>query len=244
MTGAVRLATRAARRAGAGLLTIAAPQAALSLYAMEAPGVIVTSCEEAADLRMLLTNARCKALLIGPGMVPSAGTRATVTAALDSALPCVLDAGALTSFVKDPPALFSRLHASCVLTPHEGEYATLFQNCTCSSRLERARIAAKLTGAVVLLKGSDTVIAAPDKQAVINTNAPPTLATAGAGDVLTGLISGLMAQGMDSFTAACASSWLQGASATCVGPGLVAEDLPEALPDVLATLTSGRADSQ
>ncbi len=237
MTGAVRLATRAARRAGAGLLTIAAPQAALSLYAMDTPGVIVISCETADDLRILLSNSRCNALLIGPGMVPSAGTCATVIAALDSGLPCVLDAGALTSFANDPPVLFSRLYASCVLTPHDGEYASLFGKRACS-RLERARIAAQLTGAVVLLKGSDTVIAAPEEQTVINANAPPTLATAGAGDVLAGLICGLLAQGMDSFSAACAASWLHAESATRLGVGLVAEDLPEALPDVLQTVTS------
>ena len=234
MTGAVRLAARAARRVGAGLVTIAAPQTSLSLYAMDSPGLIVASCETEDDLIKLLTHARCNALLIGPGMSPGAGTRAMVIAALHSALPCVLDAGALTSFAHDPTALFSCLHASCVLTPHDGEYVSLFGNST-YSRLERATMAAQLTGAIVILKGSDTVIAAPNKPAVINTNAPVTLATAGTGDVLAGLISSLLAQGMDSFPAACAAVWLHSAAATLVGPGLVAEDLPEALPAVLAT---------
>ncbi|VBB69498.1 NAD(P)HX epimerase / NAD(P)HX dehydratase [invertebrate metagenome] len=238
MTGAVRLATRAARRVGVGLLTIAAPQAALSLYAMDAPGVIVVPCDRADNLATLLADARRNAVLIGPGAGRSAETRAAVTTVLDSTRPCVLDADALTSFSDNPAALFAGLHASCVLTPHDGEYTALFGEQACS-RLERARIAARLTGAVVLLKGSDTVIAAPNGLAVINTNAPPMLATAGAGDVLAGLIVGLLAQGMDPFAAACAAAWLHGAAAARVGLGLIAEDLPEALPTVLAALAAG-----
>ncbi|KAF0139394.1 MAG: hypothetical protein FD153_960 [Rhodospirillaceae bacterium] len=239
MTGAIRLAARAARRVGAGLLTVAAPETALALYAQDAPGVIVAPCNDVQDLVTLLADTRRNVVLIGPGAGRRAETKAMVTAALASRRPCVLDADALTSFADDPAALFALLHERCVLTPHEGEYAVLFghrSDGVKTSRLERARVAAHTTNAIIVLKGGDTIVAAPDGRMVLNTDAPPSLATAGSGDVLAGLIVGLLAQGMDTFSAACAAVWLHGAMATRIGPGLIAEDLPEALPAVLAAL--------
>ncbi|MCH8037184.1 MAG: NAD(P)H-hydrate dehydratase, partial [Proteobacteria bacterium] len=161
-------------------------------------------------------------------------TRKRVLASLAAGKACVLDADALTSFENQPSELFSAIKSPCILTPHEGEFARLFTHQ--GDKPGRAGAAAAESGAVVLLKGADSVIAAPDGRAAINANAPPELATAGTGDVLAGLIVGLLAQGMTSFDAACAAAWLHGETGAALGPGLIAEDLPEALPGVLRRL--------
>ncbi|MBC7905348.1 MAG: NAD(P)H-hydrate dehydratase, partial [Rhodospirillaceae bacterium] len=228
MTGAARLAARAARRVGAGLVTIAAPTEALGVYRVGDPGTIVASLD---DFSVLLGDPRKNAVVLGPGGGTGEGMRERVLAALKTKA-VVLDADALTAFADRPQDLFKALSPSAVLTPHDGEFARLFGNIP-GSRLDRARQAAGRAGAVVLLKGPDTVIAQPDGRAIINTNAPPWLATAGSGDVLAGLIGGLLAAGMTAFDAAAAACWLHGAAAQAFGPGLMAEDLAEALPKIL-----------
>ncbi|SMH58583.1 NAD(P)H-hydrate dehydratase [Azospirillum agricola] len=238
MTGAARLASVAALRAGAGLVTLACPPEVFTVYAAGSPSVIVEPVADDSEFAQLLSDSRRNAVLLGPGGGRSAQTRARVLAALEARKACVLDADALTSFAEAPEDLFDRLNRRCVLTPHEGEFARLFGASVGmdSDKLSRTRAAASRSGAVVLLKGADTVIAAPDGRAVINVNAPPELATAGSGDVLAGIVLGLMAQGMEAFEAACAAVWLHGEAGHAVGPGLISEDLSGALPGVLRAL--------
>jgi hydroxyethylthiazole kinase-like uncharacterized protein yjeF len=234
MTGAARLAARAAARAGAGLVTVAAPEPAFPVYAASLTGVIVTPLAAMADLHALLADKRRNAALIGPGAGTTSETRDKALKILAAGKSTVLDADALTVFADRPANLFDAIERPVVLTPHEGEFARLFD--AAGSKLDRARRAATASGAVIVLKGADTVIAAPDGRATINENAPPTLATAGSGDVLAGLVLGLLAQGMPAFEAASAAVWLHGAAAHAFGAGLVAEDLIETLPAVLAGL--------
>ncbi len=240
-TGASRLTATAAMRAGAGLVTLAVPEQAWSVYATSMTGVMVSSLRAPDDFETLLADVRHNAIAIGPGAGIGELTCSSVLAALASTSrprAVVLDADALTSFADDPDRLFDAIAGPCVLTPHDGEFDRLFDSD--GDQLTRARRAATRSGAVVLLKGSATVIAHPDGRAVINSNAPPTLATGGAGDVLTGFVVGLLAQGLDPFDAACAAAWLHGAVAAEFGPGLVAEDLPSGLPAVLRALDDRR----
>ncbi|MEO3431796.1 NAD(P)H-hydrate dehydratase [Inquilinus sp. CAU 1745] len=234
MTGAARLSVMAARRIGAGMATLAVPEQVWPVYAaaME-PGAIVRTL---GDWRALMGDERVTAVLVGPGAGVGAETRGLVIAALEARRRLVLDADALTSFAGDPAPLFGRLTAECVLTPHEGEFARLIPDLAGGDKVGIARAAAERAGAVVLLKGADTVVAAPDGRAVINANAPPTLATAGAGDVLAGMIAGLIAQGMSAFEAAAGAVWVHGAAAAGFGPGLIAEDIPGMIPDTLRAL--------
>jgi len=231
MTGAARLAARAAARAGAGLVSIVCPTAAFPIYAASCLSVMVEPMEGEGDYARLIADPRRNALLLGPGAGVCAETRARVMDAAATGKPRVLDADALTVLKGDEGALTRATRGgNVVLTPHEGEFARLFE--TTGSKLDRARRAAARSGAVVLLKGPDTVIAAPDGRAAINRNAPSDLATAGSGDVLAGLIVGLLAAGMGPFDAARAGAWLHGAAGTEVGPGLIADDLPDALPAI------------
>lgn len=235
MTGAARLAAEAARRIGAGLVTVAAAPEARTALACGRPGTIVATVADDDAFAALIDDPRRNAVLIGPGAGVSAGTRARVLAALGRGKACVLDADALTVFKGAPDELFRAIAGPCVLTPHEGEFARVFPAET-GDKLARARRAAAASGATVLLKGADTVIAAPDGRASINASAPPDLATAGAGDVLAGMILGLLAQAMPPFEAACAAAWMHGKSAAAFGAGLIAEDVIDGLPAVISGL--------
>jgi ADP-dependent NAD(P)H-hydrate dehydratase / NAD(P)H-hydrate epimerase len=236
MTGAARMAARAAARAGAGLTTIAVPEIALPIYAAALTSIMVRPLAAPEDFDRLLDDRRYSGLLIGPGAGTGEDTRARVHAMLKTGRPTLIDADAITAFQHDPQALDRAIVGPCVLTPHDGEFRRLFD--PSGDKLTRTRAAARRSGAVIVLKGSDTVIATPDGRAVVNANAPPTLATAGSGDVLGGIVLGLLAQGMEPFLAAAAAVWLHGAAATQFGPGLMAEDLPELLPGVLRRLYS------
>jgi NAD(P)H-hydrate epimerase len=237
-TGAARLAARAALRVGSGLVSVASPPDAVPINAAALTAIMVKPIAGAGGLSALLRDARFNAVAIGPGCGTGAATRDMVAAVLASSAAAVLDADALTAFQDDPNALFLLLREPAVLTPHEGEFDRIFPGLLKRSptRIEAVRAAAAAAKCTVLLKGPDTAIAAEDGRVAINTNAPPTLATAGAGDVLAGLVAGLMAQGMDSYNAAGAAAWLHGEAASRFGPGLIAEDLPELLPGALAAL--------
>jgi len=238
MTGAARLGARAAARIGAGLVTVAAPEAVFQVYAAALTGIIVHPVDGLDDFRKLLDDKRRNAALIGPGAGVGAETRDKTLAILAAGKRAVLDADALTSFADDPESLFDAIRSPVVMTPHEGEFARLFDNS--GSKLDRARRAARESGAVIVLKGADTVIAAPDGRAAVNANAPPDLATAGSGDVLAGTVLGLLAQQMEPFAAAAAAVWLHGEAAARIGAGLVAEDLVEALAPALRDLARTR----
>jgi len=232
MTGAARLSAAAARRVGAGLVTIAAPAGSVPIYAAGPPGGLVEAVA-AEDFAPALRDIRRRAVLVGPGNGVDSATIRAARLALESDRAVVLDADALAGRPED---LRRAVAAPTVLTPHEGEFARLFRPIDEEGRLAAARAAAGRCGAVVLLKGPDTVVAAPDGRASISAGAPAELATAGSGDVLAGLILGLLAQGMPDFEAAAAATWLHGRAARAFGPGLLAEDLVEALPGVLRAL--------
>jgi NAD(P)H-hydrate epimerase len=231
MTGAARLAAKSAARIGAGLVTLAAPEAIFPIYAAALSGIIVHPIGGLDDFRALLEDRRRNAVLLGPGAGVGAEILEKTLAVLAAEKRTVLDADALTSFADQPDRLFSAIRSPCVMTPHEGEFARLFD--AAGSKLERARRAARQSGAVILLKGADTVIAAPDGRAAINANAPPELATAGSGDVLAGIVVGLLAQGMEPLAAAAAAAWMHGDAACRIGPALISEDLVEELAVVL-----------
>jgi len=234
ITGASRMTAEAASRAGAGMVTLAAPARVWSIYATSLVNAIVRSFDGLKDFEALLADKRRNVVAIGPGAGVGEATRQFVLAALATRRAVVLDADALTSFAEAPQDLFEAIVGPCVLTPHAGEFMRLFH--FDGDKLHQTRSAARQSGAVVVLKGPDTVIAAPDGRAIINSNAPAQLATGGSGDVLTGFVAALLAQGMPPFEAAAAAVWLHGAAATEFGLGLVAEDLPDALPRVLQKL--------
>ncbi|MEK9661183.1 MAG: NAD(P)H-hydrate dehydratase, partial [Alphaproteobacteria bacterium] len=237
MTGAARLASHAALRAGAGLVTIFSPPSAGAIYRSGPPDILVRDIANESAFAEALGDPRISTLVVGPGLGVGAATRDKVLATLASGHACVLDADALSAFADDPDVLLGAIAdaGDCVLTPHEGEFARVFgaADDTDGGKLARVRQAAMRAGAVIVLKGADTVIAAPDGRAAINDNAPPTLATAGAGDVLAGILAGLLARRMPSWLAACAAVWLHGAAARRFGPGLVASDIADLLPPVL-----------
>lgn len=265
-TGAIRLAARAALRVGSGLVTLASPKAAFPVNAAHLTAVMIEPFQVPEGLITVLADKRRNAVVLGPGCGVGEETRRMIEIALQSQASCVLDADALTTIALDAEVHFTAMREkgagrardldgieidydrTTVLTPHEGEFARLFPDLDeIPSKLERTRKAAERAGCVVLLKGADTIIAEPPNggdnnpvltRAVINTNAPPWLATAGTGDVLAGFITGLLAQGMPAFEAACAGVWIHGEAASRFGPGLIAEDLPEIVPEILRDLYS------
>ncbi len=242
-TGAARMAARAALRAGAGLVTVASPRDALEVNASQLTAIMVREVDGAQGLKQLLTDVRKNALLIGPGHGVGEQTRSMVLVALAAQPRVVLDADALTSFADDPNTLFKAIkarEAPVVLTPHAGEFARLFGDVPGASKVDRTRTAAARSGATVVLKGADTVIASPDGEAAINATASSWLATAGSGDCLGGIVLAMRAQGMSGFWAGSIAVWLHGEAARVFGPGLIAEDLPEMLPAVLRDLESRR----
>jgi hydroxyethylthiazole kinase-like uncharacterized protein yjeF len=240
--GAARLAARAGLRAGAGLVTVAAPSGALAEHAAQLTAVMLREANDARQVEALLADRRINAVVLGPGVGVGAATIDLVHAVLQSHAAAVLDADALTSFAGAADRLAAdvlRREAPTVVTPHTGEFARLVPDLVGGSKLESARAAARRSGATVVLKGADTVVAAPDERAGIADNAPPSLATAGSGDVLAGIVGGMLAQGMPAFEAATAAVWLHGEAGREAGLGLTAEDLPEALRPVLRRLAAG-----
>ncbi|MEM6625658.1 MAG: NAD(P)H-hydrate dehydratase [Pseudomonadota bacterium] len=240
-TGAARLAARAGLRVGAGLVTLLTPPSALMVAAAASTSVMT---ESIADADAIVTaTSRSTVVVIGPSAGVSDATRDKVLALANAGRSLVLDADALTVFASDPDVLFSALPTSAVLTPHQGEFDRLFPGVATSATNKIAAVqeAARRSGAIVLLKGADTVMASPSGQSIVNTHASPFLATAGSGDVLAGLIGGLMAQGVDPFEAACAAAWMHGDIGVRLGPGLIAEDLCDALPQTLKALYEAAA---
>lgn len=255
-TGAARLAARGGARIGAGLVTVASPDDAIATHAAHLTSIMLRACEGPAALDDILADVRKNAVVIGPALGHGPDARALVAAALrpgfalgrETAKPrgAVVDADALTLFKGEPDGLAALVAGSSgpvVVTPHDGEFASLFGQergiSDLPSKVERARAAAKRLGAVLVLKGPDTVVAAPDGRASIAGEDAPWLATAGSGDVLSGMIGGLLAQAMPPFEAASAAVWIHAAAARRFGPGLISEDLPESLPRVLKALFDG-----
>lgn len=242
--GAARLAARAALRSGAGLVTLLSPMDAMAENAAQSNAVMLRPCDGTDDLAALLLDDRIRTVLLGPGGGVGEQMRRLVATAAAAGRSLVLDADSLTSYAGRLPEFIQNLAsarpAGIVLTPHAGEFARLFAQVpdvlALPSKLERARAAARQTGAVVLLKGADSVVAAPDGRACIAEIDAPWLATAGSGDVLAGILTGLLAQGMPAFEAASAAVWLHARTGEALGPGLIAEDLPDALPTILREL--------
>lgn len=226
-TGASRLAAQAALMVGAGLVTLVGETGALREHAAQVTAIMLH--EESDDI-----DDRVRAAAIGPGAGVTEQTRNRVLRLLHRGLALVIDADAITAFEGQMAELFAALHDQVVLTPHDGEFARAFPAIDLADRLTAARLAAEVSGAVVLLKGPETLVAAPDGRLAINRHASPWLATAGSGDILTGLICGVMAQGNTAFEAACIAAWLHGDIGVRGGPGLTADHMANLIPLVLA----------
>lgn len=238
-TGAARLAAFAAARTGAGITAIAVPEIALPIYASQLLSIMAKPYSTIEELEALIKDKRIGALLIGPGAGVTEATRHATLTMLDAGKPVVIDADALTAFAAQAKQLKDAIKAPCIMTPHDGEFERLFGVAPArqsNDRIQQTLTAARQTGAVILLKGAQTVIAAPDGRVIVNEDAPATLATAGAGDVLAGIITSLLAQGMPALEAAAAGVWIHSEAARMFGIGLIADDLPDFIPAALAQL--------
>ena len=240
-TGAARMSARAALRIGSGLVSLATSKAAFYINAAQLTSIMLAVYDGSNGLADVFgTDRRRNAVLIGPGAGISQETRDNVAAVLTSEATAVIDAEGLTAFEERSQELFSLIqqrNAATILTPHRGEFDRLFPELgNAESKLEQAKRAAEISGAVMVFKGPDTVVAAPDGLSAISEGSPPWLATAGTGDVLAGMITGLCAQGMSPFDAAAASVWMHAELARIFGPGLIAEDMPDMLPTLLQRL--------
>ncbi|MEQ1789282.1 MAG: NAD(P)H-hydrate dehydratase [Rickettsiales bacterium] len=241
-TGAAKLVASCALRSGAGLVSVACDRESLPVYAASFQAVMTKLVENKQEFVRLIEDSRVSVISLGSGAGITEKTKEFVLAVLAKNKPLLLDADAISVFASNPLLLFSAIKSSkspCVMTPHEGEFKRLFgafieDN---DSGLIRAKKASQLSGAVVVLKGFNTIIAAPDGRAAINHNATPYLATAGSGDALAGICVGLLAQAMPVFEAACAGVWLHSEVASRFGAGLIAEDIAELLPDLLKEIS-------
>ncbi|MFM9836016.1 MAG: NAD(P)H-hydrate dehydratase [Methylophilaceae bacterium] len=233
-TGAARLSAFAAARVGSGLTILAVPKVAFAIYASAVTSIMVKPFEGLDDFNEIAQDSRISCFLIGPGAGLTADTKQQVIYLLNTQKPIVIDADAITVFQNKLDTLSGSIHTNCVLTPHEGEFKRLFP--LDENREKCALHAAKTIGATIVLKGPKTLIASPDGSILVNNNAPASLATGGSGDVLAGLIAGLIAQGMPPFYAAAAAVWIHTEAANFFGVGLIADDLPNLIPSVLKTL--------
>ncbi len=229
MTGAARLSSLAALRVGSGLVSVLCSEKDQLVYALTSPSLIVRTIESGTDIISdiddVLSDKRINSLLIGPGGGRGDELKRTVQKLLNlKSRSIVLDADAISVFETCRDELINAIHKNVVLTPHEGEFKKIFPDLR-QSKIENAAKAAKSSGGIIVLKGADTVIASPDGRIVINTNAPGYLARGGAGDVLAGIITGLLAQGLEPFEAACAGVWIHGEAASHAGAGMIADDL-------------------
>jgi NAD(P)H-hydrate epimerase len=230
-TGAARLSAMAGLKAGAGLVTIASPDEAIAANAVHLTAIMLASLDTDSDLETYLQDTRRETFVLGPGFGDLDRARAFALRLGRAGRRLVLDADGITAFRENRPLLaaaFAGEATRLVVTPHEGEFVRLFPDIAddkVAGKPEKARAAAAALGAVVVYKGADTVIAAPDGRAAIEELAPPSLATAGSGDVLAGIIGALLAQGLPAYEAACAGVHLHGQAALRAGTGLTAEDL-------------------
>ena len=239
-TGAARISASCALRSGAGLVSIACDKESLPIYASSLQAVMTKIADSTEEFAKLIEDKKVKAIALGSGAGVTEKTKEFVLVTLANNKPVVIDADAITIFSDNPQLLFSSIKSSCIMTPHEGEFKRLFGAFIDGqeNRESRAQQAARLSGAVVILKGANTVIAAPDGRIVVNYDAPAYLATAGTGDALAGICAGLLAQGMPAFEAGCAAVWLHTQTALKFGVGLIAEDIADLLPTVLKKIHS------
>lgn len=239
MTGAARLAALAAARMGSGITTVMVPEHGFNIYASHLLSIMVRAFNNIDEFNQVIQDARIRCFLIGPGLGMHQDLQAQVISLLKRQKPIVLDADAISIFTAKLPLLAKHIKSPCVMTPHEGEFQRLFE--LSADRIKSVQAAAKSINAVIVLKGSDTIIAAPNGSTIINKNAPAILATGGSGDVLAGMMTGLISQGMPVFDAAAAAVWIHAEAAKQFGLGLIADDLPNMIPAVLKVLYKNTA---